>query len=346
MLTSKNIVKNFKGVIDSTLREGLQFHSANIPAEKQQYIFKLLSNIGVDYIEVGNPMNKEVKRTIQSLFPYKLQSKILAHVRNRSTDIQEALDIKVDGVNILFTIDDERINSMRLTFQDYLNNLRSNIQLAQQNNLEVRVSVEDFFNRSLTKAVEVFTVADNYHIHRIGLAETLGKAMNWEIYKRIRTIRQLFSVDIEVHLHNDLGHATSNALWALKAGANWVDTTLLGIGERTGITPLSSFLANLLVIDPQLTKRYNLELLTAAENYLAQLCNVHVPFNLLTNQANGFAHKAGIHLDALIKHGPHKYEIFQPRVFGNKRRLIHSSLISGKTTAEKVKQFYKLYGEQ
>ena len=83
--------------------------------------------------------------------------------------------------------------------------------------------------------------------------------MEWEVFRRVRALRRRFpDTDIEAHFHNDLGHAVSNAIVALQAGANWISTSLLGIGERTGITPLSSLLANVLILDAAAAARYKL----------------------------------------------------------------------------------------
>jgi homocitrate synthase len=136
----------------------------------------------------------------------------------------------------------------------------------------------------------------------------------------------------------------SNAFAALEAGAGYISTSLLGIGERTGITPTSSLLVNLYVLAPGLARRYDLGRLTEAENYVARACGIEMPPNLMTNTANGFAHKAGIHLDALMKFGPRKYELLPPGLIGNRRSLVIGTLLSGKTRLLDVEKFQEKYG--
>lgn len=341
----ERIRQNFRGIIDTTLREGFQFSKANFSLEEQKKIFSYLSEIGVDYIELGNPVKKEIQAMVLELAKEKNKgsSKILFHIRNHECDVKKALESNIDGVNIICTTDPERLALMNTTLQEYISRLEKNIFLAQENNLEVRVSVEDLFNQPFNMALEIYNVAEQLQVERIGASDTLGKAMSWKVYKRIKEMRNLFSMDIEVHFHNDLGHAVSNSLIALQAGANWINTSLLGIGERTGITPLSLLLVNLYMLNPEMTSKYNLKLLTKAENYVSQICNIETPINLITNQTNAFFHKAGIHLNALIKFGPHKYELFPPQLIGNKRNLIIKSLISGKTNEQDVEEFNKIY---
>lgn len=341
------IAKNFKGIIDSTLREGLQFAKANFSLEEQIEIFNYLLKIGVDYVEVSNPVKREIREIIKELTEIKNQNstKILAHIRNKEEDIEKSIESKVDGVNILCTADPERIASLKLTSNEYLRTLERNIILAKSQNLEIRVSAEDFFHQPFELILDIYDVASNLNVERIGVPDTLGKALPWNVEKRIRELRTRFRTDIEVHFHNDFGNSVSNALSALRAGANWVDTSLLGIGERTGITPLSALLVNLYNISKDISKKYNIKFITEAENYVAKVCNVEVPINLITNLYNGFAHKAGIHLNALMNFGPHKYEPLPPNLIGNKRKLVIKSIVSGKTDEGDLLNFLRKYGE-
>jgi len=337
------IFKNFKGIIDSTLREGFQFAKANFSLSEQRRIFSYLKDIGLDYVEVGNPVRNEIQEMVLALIKSRKEksARILCHIRNHERDVRKAVESAADGINILCTVDPERLTGMNVTYQEYGKRLCQNIEMAKKNSLEVRVGVEDYFNQPLDRSFEVYRLAESLEAERISVADTLGKAMNWEVSKRIKELRRQFSLDIEVHFHNDLGHAVSNAIVALQSGANWVSASLLGIGERTGITPLSSLLLNLYVLSPELTRKYNLALLTQAENYVSRICRIEMPPHLMTNPANGFAHKAGIHLNALMRFGPHKYELLPPQLIGNKRNLIIDSLISGRTQPEEMKEFDK-----
>ncbi len=346
MNQEKQISHNFKGIIDTTLREGLQFSGANFTMDEMKRIFEHLSRMRVEYIEVSNPVKNEIRYMINGLVQSRSGNspKILAHIRNYERDLERAIECNVDGVNILCSVDPERILAMNMTVQKYKNLLKNNIDSARSHHLEVRVGVEDSINQPFSQCCEIYELAVESGVNRIGVADTLGNSMNWKIYNVIKDLRSRFKTDIEVHFHNDLGHSVSNALAALAAGANWINTSLLGIGERTGITPLSSMLINLHRIDPELISHYNLSLLTVAENYISQVCNIEMPINLATNRVNGFAHKAGVHLDALIKFGPEKYESFSPQLIGNNRNMIINSTVSGKTSCSDVERFNKKYG--
>ncbi len=345
MNEDKRILKNFRGIIDSTLREGFQFAKANFSLDEQKTIFAFLAKIGIDYVEVGNPARAEMLLTIRELVRSRNGSstKILSHIRNHEQDVEKAVECGVDGINMLCTVDTERLAAMGKTSQQYGETLARNVKLAKARKLEVRVGVEDFFGQPESQCFEIYRLAASLGADRIALADTLGKAMSWEVFRRIKDLRRTISTALEVHFHNDLGHAVGNALAALQAGANYVSASLLGIGERTGITPLSSLLVNLYMLDSEVGKKYDLSLLTQAENYISKICCIEMPPNLMTNPSNGFAHKAGIHLDALIKFGPHKYELLSPQLIGNRRTLVAGTLLSGKTARRDIQKFQEKY---
>jgi homocitrate synthase len=342
---TREVLQNFKGVIDSTLREGLQFSKADFSPAQQKRVFGHLARIGVEYAEVGNPSQDRLRETISSLVAGRKagRPKILAHIRNHPADVARALECGVDGINILCTVDGDRLGALGLTLEKYAARLEANIAQAKARGLEVRVGVEDAFSQDPEAGQKLYGIAVAAGADRIAAADTLGRSLAWEVFRRVRDIKRRFAADLEVHFHNDLGHAVSNAMTALRAGANWVSASLLGIGERTGITPLSSLLANLYVLDDSVAGRYDLRRLTPAEGYVARICKIDVPPHLMTNRLSGFAHKAGIHLDALVKFGPQKYECLSPAVLGNRRSLLIHTVVSGKTTPADVRAFEKRY---
>ena len=124
------------------------------------------------------------------------------------------------------------------------------------------------------------------------------------------------SCDIECHFHDDTGCSVANAHTALEMGATHVDVSVLGIGERNGITPLGAFLSRMVVTSPEYTKRkYNLKKLKAVETLVADLVEINIPFNNPVTGFCAFTHKAGIHAKAILNN-PSTYEIINPEDFG------------------------------
>ena len=104
-----------------------------------------------------------------------------------------------------------------------------------------------------------------------GIADTVGCAGPRQVYDLVRTLRGVVSCDIETHFHNDTGCAVANAYCALEAGATHIDTSVLGIGERNGITPLGGLMARMIVADRDyVLSKYKLHKLKDLENLVAE----------------------------------------------------------------------------
>ena len=150
-----------------------------------------------------------------------------------------------------------------------------------------------------------------------------------QVYDLVRTLRGVVSCDIETHFHNDTGCAIANAYCALEAGATHVDTSVIGIGERNGITPLGGLMARMIVADREYVKsKYRLEKLKEIEDLVAEAVEVNVPFNNYITGFCAFTHKAGIHAKAILNN-PSTYEIINPVDFGMSRYVHFASRLTG-----------------
>jgi homocitrate synthase len=170
---------------------------------------------------------------------------------------------------------------------------------------------------------------DKIGVHRVGIADTVGVASPRQVYDLVKTLRGVVNCDIEFHGHNDTGCAVANAFCALEAGATHIDTSVLGIGERNGITPLGGLVARLYAHNPAAVRaRYNLPLLREIDNYVAGLVDVDVPFNNYITGFTAFTHKAGIHAKAILNN-PSTYEILDPADFGLSRYIHVAHRLTG-----------------
>ena len=150
-----------------------------------------------------------------------------------------------------------------------------------------------------------------------------------QVYDLVRTLRGVVSCDIETHFHNDTGCAIDNAYCALEAGATHIDTSVIGIGERNGITPLGGLMARMIVADRDYVKsKYKLEKIKEIEDLVADAVEINVPFNNYITGFCAFTHKAGIHAKAILNN-PSTYEIINPQDFGMSRYVHFASRLTG-----------------
>jgi homocitrate synthase len=203
------------------------------------------------------------------------------------------------------------------------------IEFVKSKGIEIRFSSEDSFRSDLVDLLSIYKAVDKVGVNRVGIADTVGCASPRQVYDLIRTLRGVVSCDIETHFHNDTGCAIANAYCALEAGATHIDTSVLGIGEPNGITPLGGLMARMVVADPAYVKsKYKLHKLKELENLVAESVEVNIPFNNYITGFCAFTHKAGIHAKAILNN-PSTYEIINPADFGITRYVHFASRLTG-----------------
>ena len=318
-------------IIESTLREGEQFANAFFTSDQKVEIARLLDAFGVEYLELTSPAASPQSRAdCERIAKLGLKAKILTHVRCHMDDAKLAVDTGVDGIDVVFgTSSYLREFSHGKDIPYIIEHAVEVIEFVKSQGLEVRFSSEDSFRSDLVDLLTIYRAVDQIGVNRVGIADTVGIANPRQVYDLVRTLRGVVHCDIEFHGHNDTGCAVANAYCALEAGATHVDTSVLGIGERNGITPLGGLIARLYADNPeQIRRRYNLPLLREVENYVAGLVNVDVPFNNYITGFTAFTHKAGIHAKAILNN-PSTYEILDPADFGLTRYIHVAHRLTG-----------------
>jgi len=323
-------LENF-AIIESTLREGEQFANAFFTSDQKVEIALLLNAFGVEYLELTSPAASPQSRAdCARIAALGLKSKTLTHTRCHMDDARLAVDTGVNGLDVVIgTSSYLREFSHGKDIPYIIEHALEVIEFVKSQGLEVRFSTEDSFRSDLVDLLTIYRAVDQIGVTRVGIADTVGLANPRQMYDLVRTLRSVVSCDIEVHCHNDTGCAIANAYCALEAGATHVDTSVLGIGERNGITPLGGLMARMYAFDKEATRsKYNLPMLREIENYVAGLVEVDVPFNNYITGFTAFTHKAGIHAKAILNN-PSTYEILDPADFGLTRYVHVAHRLTG-----------------
>ncbi len=335
-------------IIDSTLREGEQFARASFRSEDKLEIARALDAFGVDYIEMTSAAaSPQSQADLARVVRLGLGARVITHARCVVDDVEAALDTGVRGICLLFaTSRILREASHGKSIQEIIDAMGPPIELALRAGLEVRFSAEDTFRSGEADVLAVLRTAERLGVHRVGLADTVGIATPRQVYSLVRELRGAVKCDIGFHGHNDTGCAVANAHEAIAAGATHVDVTVLGIGERVGITPLGGFMARMYSLDPQgVSARYRLGQLRELERLVSRVTGVTVPFNNYLTGETAYSHKAGMHLKAMLAN-PGSYEVIPPEAFGVSRKLIVGSRLTGKhAVAYRAREMGLTFGE-
>jgi len=301
-------------VVDATLREGAQAPGVTFTVEDSVEIAKLLASLPVNMIECGHPSASVLEaRRVSAVVAACGDVPVLAHARARPEDIDAVKASGAQWVGIFAGINDIS-KECRIRDIPIVNLVRDAIGYAKSLGLMVRYSVEDASRTSVEELMEAYSIALSAGADRLCFADTVGVLCPWETEEYVsRLLEQLGDCDLEVHLHDDRGLANANALSAVRAGANWVSSSVNGIGERTGITDTNALLVNLSAL--------NLRALPDGQKmqHLSKVVQSHT--RLQVDQwrpfvgSNAFTHTAKLHQIA-AKRNERAYSWIDPQKLG------------------------------
>ena len=321
-------------IIESTLREGEQFVGANFTTEQKLRIAEALDEFGVEYIELTSPLASPMSETdARAIARLGLKTRILTHIRCHKEDALRALDTGVDGIDTVIGTSSYLRQFSHGKSIDQIVDLAAEVLAfirEQAPNVELRFSTEDSFRSDESDLFRVYLAVDRLGVvDRLGIADTVGVATPTQVYRLVSTLRRLVRSDIEFHGHNDSGCAIANSYAALEGGATHIDTSVLGIGERNGITPLGGLVARMYTLDREAVKaKYRLDKLREVKELVADMVGIGVPFNNYITGITAFTHKAGIHAKAILNN-PETYEALNPTDFGLTRYISIAHRLTG-----------------
>lgn len=313
-------------ILDSTLREGEQTPGVYFSPDSRLAIAKLLDKVGVDIIEAGNPAaDSEIAIAITKIANAGLQAKVGAHSRCRINDVKKALDCGVNFLGIFLNVSEQRLKQdYNIALDEATARIAEVITYARARNagLLIRYTPEDTVRSPLENVIQAAIAAVEAGANIISIADTTGYATPFNqtraISYYVRTLkdelsRQGLHPKIAVHCHNDRGLALANALDAYRAGADIIDVSVLGLGERAGIVDLAELLINLSDIFAEST-HWKLSSLKELYDLVSEHSNVFVPHNHPAVGKYAFTHYAGTHVKAVGKDSS-LYQSLNPQIF-------------------------------
>ena len=309
-------------VVDTTLRDGEQTAGVVFANEEKLAIATMLSDLGVDQLEVGIPtMGGDEKSAIKSIVKRNLKSSIMAWNRAVISDIQESIDCGVDAVAISISVSDIHIKNKLKTSREWvLENMVKSVEYAKKNGLYVSVNGEDASRADREFLIKFMKAAKEVGADRFRYCDTVGVMGPFQIEEEIKALYDNAKLDIEMHTHNDFGMATANAIAGLRGGANHVGVTVNGLGERAGNAALEEVVMALKFVygcDVDMDTTMFREI----SEYVSKASGRVLPIWKAIVGTNMFAHESGIHADGALKN-PKNYEAFDPREVGLERQIV------------------------
>ena len=309
-------------ICDTTLRDGEQTAGIVFANLEKYRIAQMLDDAGVPQIEAGIPaMGGDEKLAVKHIAHMGLDASILGWNRADINDVNSSLDCDVDSVALSMSSSDLHIeNKLRKSRQWVLDQISESVQYAADHGMYISCNAEDASRADLKFLIEFAQTAKDAGASRVRYCDTIGREEPFTAYERIKTIISTVGIDVEMHTHNDFGMANANSLAGIKAGAKFVSTTVMGIGERSGNTPLEEIVMTCKHILNMETGVTPLKLKPLAE-YVSVAANRPIHTSKPFLGWSCFAHEAGIHTDGVIKDHSN-YEPYTPEEMGLERHIV------------------------
>jgi len=343
---------------DTTLRDGMQGLGVNYSLGDKLQITEQLDDIGIDYIEGGFPLasEKEAAFFAEALKLNLRNAKITAFGSTRKpggeiiedAHIQALLFSEAPTVTIVGKAWTEHVQRVLETdTEENLAMIFESIEYLKNQGREVIFDLEHFFDGykdNPAYAVSVLKTAEEAGADALVLCDTNGGCLFHEVTAIIKALPEGLHAPLGVHFHDDTGMAVANSLAGVLAGAEHVQGTINGWGERCGNTNLCTFIPDLVLKTDYVTGiDEHLEKLTTLSRFVAEKTNIIPDRRQPYVGEAAFSHKAGQHADVIAK-APSLMEHIEAGRVGNQRRIILSEL-AGKSTIIKTLAKYGEFGK-
>ena len=337
-------------VFDTTLRDGLQVEGVSASVEDKLRIAEQLDHLGVHYIEGGwpgaNPKDieffrragSELQLTTSTLVAFGSTRRPRGRVDDDAT-LRNLVEADTSAVCIVAKSSEYQVvEALRSTLDEGAAMIADSVEFLRGAGRMVLVDLEHFFDgyrenpEFSLRAIEAAVVNGASHLV---LCDTNGGTLPDEVGRIVADVKSHVRDDaiIGIHCHDDSGCAVANSMAAVASGARHVQGTLNGLGERTGNTNLTTAIPNLqLKLGYECLPEGRLERLTAVSHHVAETLNRAVDPQAPYVGSSAFAHKAGLHVSAIVR-AKDAYEHVNPELVGNGTRFVVSEM-AGRATIE------------
>ena len=323
--------KKFIKILDSTLREGEQHPGVSFSNKQRIQIAWMLDSFGVNQIEISPVVSLDHQNATKIILKQGLKADIVAHVRAIKSDVDIAIDCDAAWIATYLGISDIHLSSkLRISREEAKIRALDIADYIKSHGLKSRFTMEDASRTDPEFLLDMCKEMSKRGIERISIPDTVGIMRPRGMYNIVKLVHDGIDnskTSIDVHCHNDVGLALSNALSGCDAGADQIHTTIDGLGERTGIPSLAETSVALTLLYKS-TNDFRLHMLMDLSKTVSEYTKIPVHESKPLVGDSSYKHKAGTHLAAILRN-PSAYEIIEPKIVGNRRKIIFGEL-SGK----------------
>jgi len=311
-------------VFDTTLRDGEQTPGVSFPLKYKIQIARQLDKLGVDVIEAGFPSaSKGEFEAVKEIANLGLNSKICGLARLVREDIDKAIQADVDMVHIFISTSEIQIkHTIKKSREEIIQLAVEGVEYIKDHGAECMFSAMDATRSDVDYLKRIYKAVEDAGVDVVNVPDTVGVATPFRFYELIKSLKETVSVPMDVHCHNDFGLAVANSLAAVKAGADGVQVTVNGIGERAGNASLAETVMAIMALERYKTN-IRTEYLVETAKLVERLSGIKLPPNTPIVGENAFSHESGIHAHGVLSEAS-TFEpgVVTPEMVGHKRRIV------------------------
>ncbi len=307
---------------DTTLRDGEQAVGVVFTPEEKFEIAGALSDLGVGRIEAGFPRVSEAdSKAVKRILEAGLTAEIWGFSRAVAADLDALIELGITATLIEISTSDVKMKAYGFDRDKVLTRVRESIQHAVDHGMKVLFFPVDSTRSDLSFLQQVYSTALEAGAAEVAVVDTIGACSPEAVEIMIREVRGWVGADVPLHFHghNDFGLGTASAVAAVRSGADWVQGTVNGIGERAGNSDLCEVALALsclydVPVNLDLTQARRVsELVQKAGNYRVDGWRPVVGDNLFTRESGAVANQF---------HIPEAIEPYSADIVGADRRIV------------------------
>ena len=323
-------------IVDSTLRDGEQAPDVVFTESERLYLAERLCEIGVDEIEAGIPAGgPDEIAGIRAIAKLNLSCDLSVWCRALDRDIELAAQCDVPMIHISFPVSPIQLDVMGKDYRWVFESLEKRIAFAKKFFDRVAIGALDATRCDDHMLFEFISEAASLYVDRVRLADTTGIATPVRIYHLLKEIKKRHpEIHVGFHGHNDLGMATANTISAIEGGADSVDVTVNGIGERCGNAALEEVAVAIGVSGAYLCS-IDINKISELCEYVSNVTKKPIPPNKPVTGSAIFNHSSGIHCRGIEKN-PLAFQPFLPESVGKSGARFLAGKHSGTSGIRKI----------
>lgn len=310
-------------IFDTTLRDGEQTPGLSFTLEEKLEIASELDQLGVDVIEAGFPASSEEEMESVAEIVNAVDTPVCGLARIKNRDLEPAFDSGVEIVHVFASTSEIQMKkSMKMSEEEVLDQSVAIVSKVKKAGKTCIFSPMDASRTDEDYLLKISKAVKEAGVDMINIPDTVGIALPDQIESMVSTIKEKVDLPVSVHCHDDYGLAVANSIAGVRGGADQVQVTINGLGERAGNASLEETVMNVERLDETYTGIKKESLFKAAK-LVERLSGIQLPPTKPVVGRNAFSHESGIHAAGMVEDdSTFEPGLMDPETVGHRRRFV------------------------